>query len=555
MSRFIVFGFGAVVTAGIAAGCAVDIPREHRTEDLVPPDRSAVNLHEVYPATMLVVNEGRHAALDKPVSVNMSGVPLRQLFMVAAPDLTVVPDDIGVDLSQRVSVRLTGGTLGQLLDYLSKASPYAYDLQGQQVHIASRVSQSWNLVALATQRQSSGTVGSQQTGTSSGGGGVGVAAGGGFGGAAGGGVGGGAAGLGGGSGGDEEEQRGVETTVHQNEDEWTAVVNTARAILGIPAVATSAGGGGGEGDAEFTDTAAAAAGVSEDGLATLVAIRSLGLIRATGAPRDMRRLDAWFTRLQKSSTQQIHLDVKALEVTLEDTRARGINWQALIEASIEGVNFDGLIGIAAPVDTSAFTNPAAITGAITGVDSDGGETVFTAVLAFLSQYGDVKLLNEPNVTVTNGRTANFTTGIEFSYVATIQQTVVEGGTVTVTPTIARILVGVKLAVTPRLLPDNRILIDVVPVITSLRGFDQFVVAGNTFSNPNIALNELATQVITKPGRPIHIGGLISSRFENALTSLPTDFSIPGLKWLFSSEQNELDRRELVIMITPTLVEA
>ena len=97
--------------------------------------------------------------------------------------------------------------------------------------------------------------------------------------------------------------------------------------------------------------------------------------------------------------------------------------------------------------------------------------------------------------------------------------------------------------------------EVTPIISNFRGFDEFSVGGNQFSQPRIALQQLSTTTIARAGEPIQIGGLIQSRLTRALNGLPLgqkdSLGIAG--FLFESEAATLSRSELVIMITPTLV--
>jgi hypothetical protein len=549
-----------------ATGCAVDIPGSSRTEELLPPGKSAQGLRDIQPETLLRVDERVVPGLSQPVTLNMNNVPLITVFNTAVPDKKIVPVDGGVNLSRKVSAQIKDGTLGNLLDQLMVDANYDFNVSGDVIEVSSSATKTWNLAAVAAARYSSGSVGSQQTNIGSGGGSdSGSGGSGGSGGGMGGGLGGGnsGGGMGGGnsSGGSNNDSgtsgRGVSTNLLNDEDEWGALINSARTIMGIDTVG---GDGDGEESGSSNSNAKSAAGISEDGHNSLIAMRSQGLIRATGSPRRVHRLNEWMTTVEDSTTQQIHLDVKTMEVRLSDNRARGINWQALANSTLDNFSLDGLVGFNGPVDTSSFSStPGGISGSLTGTGANG-DPDFQAVVRFLSQYGRVSLINEPNVTVTNGRTANLTTGREFSYVATIQQTVVEGGTVISTPNVSRILVGVKLAVTPRVLSDNRILVNVVPVITTLQGFDEFQVGANSFTNPSIQLQSLATQVITRPGVPIHIGGLISDKLASTLNSLPigdrTASWFPNpVKWLFSSKSATMERRELVITITPNLVES
>jgi hypothetical protein len=539
------------------SACAYNVdslPADRKAEPLLPPGQAAAGLHEPRPETLLQMGTAQSKSLDRSVSVNMHGVPLITMLNTVEPDLNLVPMDGGVDLDKKVSAQVKGGTLGQLLHNLTIDANYAFTVKGNTIEVASSTSKQWNLSAFSSGQVVSGGVGTQ-TGSQSNGGNGSSAGNGATGGSSTGSVAGGITSSSNSGGtGSGDASNGLESRITQNEDEWDAVVNTARALMGLGQVGggassnRSVGNGGSArtgGSAGRSDNPTrSAAAVSKNGKDSVLAIRSLGLIRATGSPRRIARVDRWLSKLMAQSTKQIHLDVKTLEVTLNNNQARGINWEALIGNSVK-------FGINAPLDLTKFASSAA------GFSAQGqnGNDI-NASIRFLSKYGTVHLLNEPNVTVTNGRTANIVTGNEFSYLASVSQTFIQGGSVSTTPLVQRLHDGVKLAVTPRVLQDGRILVNVVPVITSLQGLDKISYNGSSFSTPNIQLQSLATQVITRPGVPIHIGGLISSTIQDTLNTLPVKQSLlkNPLKWIFTSDQKQMKRQELVVMITPSMIE-
>lgn len=556
MNKYKIFVCSTALFAAMGlTACANHISPERKNRELVSQEQRAMGLRDARPNTIFQMGQGSVIALAKPVRVNVKGVSLMSLFNSVAPDMDVIATDGHVDLSRLVSVQIRSGTLKTLLDQLTANANYAFHVHGKTIEVSSMETRTWNLAAFSAAQRSSGTVGSTQSptgsgGNSGGGGGSSGSGGGGGGVSVAGSAGSSAISTGGDNGSSGSSTGGVTTRVENDEDEWGSVVSTARAMLGLETTEDSDDKDDSSSD-DGDKSSDSAAAYNKAGTTGVVAIRSMGLIRATGEPRRIQQLDNWLSSLQDISTEQYHLDVKAMEVTLNNDSARGINWQALVSGKIANRSLGGMIGFSGPIDTSRFQSDAG------GLSVEGGnDGNFNSVLQFLAQYGEVDLINEPNLTVTNGRTANITTGREFSYIATIQQVVVEGGTSVSTPQISRILVGVKIAVTPRRLDDGRILMNVVPIITSLQGFDNLTVGDNTFRSPNIRLQSLATQVITRPGVPIHIGGLINSRLQSTLNTLPVKekLLVNPLKWLFSSEQESMERRELVIMITPNVVD-
>ena len=104
--------------------------------------------------------------------------------------------------------------------------------------------------------------------------------------------------------------------------------------------------------------------------------------------------------------------------------------------------------------------------------------------------------------------------------------------------------------------DGRIMLEIWPVISSVSGTQNFTFEGIEYEVPNIALNELSTEVITESGKPIQLGGFIRRSVAKSLQDLPWKDSVTQtvINPLFRSESNELKRRELVLTVTPTIVE-
>ncbi len=184
----------------------------------------------------------------------------------------------------------------------------------------------------------------------------------------------------------------------------------------------------------------------------------------------------------------------------------------------------------------------------------GKKITLDVMLNLLSKQGKVRVDNQPNITVANGREAYITTGDEFSYVASIDSKADAQGQVTTTSNVERMNVGVDMRVTPKILPDGRIAINITPVVSSLKSYSVLTSGSGSsiqeFKTPNIALQKLATQVIVESGKTIHLGGLIASKVANAAKGLPGGGL---LDVFFKGDRRSLERREIVILITPTIV--
>jgi Flp pilus assembly secretin CpaC len=178
------------------------------------------------------------------------------------------------------------------------------------------------------------------------------------------------------------------------------------------------------------------------------------------------------------------------------------------------------------------------------------------LVKFLEKFGRVELRDQPNLTVRNGVPAQIYAGQELTYIVDVEQSRDQNGNVTVTPRLGRLKIGVTLSVTVRVLDDDKLLVDITPVLSNLNAPDTISLGDFSFQTPRVALKEFSTQLVTTSGQSVHLGGLISERMSKAMESLPWDNLVT--KYVFNpltqNINNSLERRELVLVVTPTLIE-
>lgn len=274
--------------------------------------------------------------------------------------------------------------------------------------------------------------------------------------------------------------------------------------------------------------------------------RRLGEIYALGDPQKLIAADKWMQRMIASSQRQILLDVAVLEVSASDGAANGIDWQAIYN---QGGTNNATISRDAAQELSG--------GGAWSIVGSYVKSKFnlSATVNFLRKRGKVNVQHHPSLTVTNGSTAYLGAAEQFSYVNEIkkEKETSDAGTETDSTTITHtaIDVGLNIAMTARLLENNEILIEVVPVISYLQGFDTLYSDGNNIlKTPKITLQELATQVIAKSGQPIHLGGLIIKKIEESASNVPGALG-RVFNLLFQSGKKEFAEKEILLIITPT----
>lgn len=509
----------AALACATVAACA-SIPQENKTGPLIDGQIQKPALREARPAPFLRQYEANSAMRTEDIQV--TDAPLFSVIRAALPGVTITPMDSSVDMSMKVSMLTGPMPVREWLDTLMNITNQNYEYKGGAIIVSSVVTKSWRMPAFATQAFSSATATGQssQSGTGGSGGTVsGVPSSPGQGAVpgqsntnnnSGGAISSGASG-----------DRGTSLTISRQVDEWDQLIKAVE---------------------QYADS--------------VTSMRTQGYITATGRPLAMRELDRIMTSFRKASEENIAFDVTIFEVNLTDQRARGIDWSTILDGEINV----GAGGVFSTTVDASF--PAILDGVTTGgINLDfssilGTDTPVDIMLNLLSQFGTVELNQQPKVMSLNGKPAMVSSGEEFGFLSEVRSTVT-ANLATVEPTVERILIGVQLQITGTKTDDGMIMVEVVPVISNLRGFDNIEVAGNEFQQPRIALQQLATTTVARPGEPIQIGGLMQSRIARTLNGLPIGQkeSLGFLGYLFESETNEVDRSELVIMITPSLVGA
>ncbi|MBI2707718.1 MAG: type II and III secretion system protein family protein [Proteobacteria bacterium] len=253
-------------------------------------------------------------------------------------------------------------------------------------------------------------------------------------------------------------------------------------------------------------------------------------------------------RLAVKTPVQVDLRVKIAEVSRSILNRFGINWQTTF-ANVGRFNFGALTGIA-PFTANPMTDnvtaiqPQTTSGDdIVGFNVTSGHANVNAAITALSKDGLVTILAEPNLVAISGETASFLAGGEFPY--PVPQSF---GQVTVQFK----QYGVSLAFTPTVLDGGLISMRVRPEVSELDPTNSTVVLGQLV--PGILTRRAETTVELASGQSFAIAGLIKNIGASGIDALPGLGDLPILGSLFRSNQFKNLETELVIIVTPYLVE-
>jgi pilus assembly protein CpaC len=170
-----------------------------------------------------------------------------------------------------------------------------------------------------------------------------------------------------------------------------------------------------------------------------------------------------------------------------------------------------------------------------------------ATIKALEQKSLVQVLAEPNVLASNGKQASFLAGGEFPY------TVLQGsasGTAAITVQFREF--GVRINFLPTITPRGTILLDVAPEVSALNFAAGLTIQG--FTIPGITSRKVRTQVELRPGQSFAIGGLLDKQLTETLEKIPLLGDIPLLGKLFHSRSINRQNTELLVIVTPELVQ-
>ncbi len=170
-----------------------------------------------------------------------------------------------------------------------------------------------------------------------------------------------------------------------------------------------------------------------------------------------------------------------------------------------------------------------------------------ATLQDLQSMQLAQILAEPNITAISGQKAAFLAGGEFPF------PVVQSSS-TGAPTITLMFrpYGVRLDFTPVVNVDDTIDLKVAPEVSALDYTNSVNIAGYTI--PAISTRRAETQVVLKSGQTFAISGLLDNRTADQFSKTPGIASVPVLGQLFKSKNINHTESELIVIVTPTLVD-
>jgi len=249
--------------------------------------------------------------------------------------------------------------------------------------------------------------------------------------------------------------------------------------------------------------------------------------------QDYRAIEAAIRRLD-IAPRQVLIEATIAEVTLSNTLDYGVRW--FLE------NSNNEIGFNAPV-------PAQASGAgLAFAFFDEGKDL-SAFFDMLATESSVKFLSTPQVMVLDNQTANIRVGDQIPVTTRSSQSTTNPDAPIVTEVQFRDT-GTLLTVTPRINAGGQVTLEISQEV-SLPGTEPAVGGGG---NVSIAQRTINSSVIVQSGQTVVLGGLILETTNEGKSGIPVLMNIPLLGKLFSSTSEDVFRTELIVTVTPRVVE-
>jgi MSHA type pilus biogenesis protein MshL len=284
--------------------------------------------------------------------------------------------------------------------------------------------------------------------------------------------------------------------------------------------------------------------------ASVIANPETGVITIRATSRQHEKIVEFLDRVMNSARRQVMIEATIIQVNLNDGYQQGIDWSRV---RADGSGF----GISLP---TLSASPSSITPFTLTRTDNSNPLNLDLTIQLLKNFGTVKVLSSPKLSVLNNQTAVLKVVDNFVYFE-VKSDVTSGSTgaaqKSFTTTAQTVSVGLVMSVTPQIGSDRSIILNVRPSISSISGFQtdpnpDLVSVPNRV--PQIQTREIESMMRISDGEIAVLGGLMQESGNYATGKIPGVGDIPIFGELFTSRNNATTKSELVIFLRPVVIE-
>jgi len=298
-----------------------------------------------------------------------------------------------------------------------------------------------------------------------------------------------------------------------------------------------------------------------------------GVIVVKATPAELIQVEKYLSAIQLSIERQVMLEAKIIEVLLSKDAQAGINWGGFgrvlgdkLAGSFGIVGAGTVLGTTGAIGNAdvATTPASAISTAVTGRGFYGlalQSPNFSALINFLQTQGDVSVLSSPRIATLNNQKAVLKVGSDEMFVTGVSSSTTTSGNSAVsspTLTLTPFFSGIVLDVTPQIDSEGIVMLHVHPAISNVTEKVKAIDLGSlgNYRLPLAAstVNESDSIVRIGDGQIVAIGGLMVQTNNDTRSGVPGLSEAPLVGGLFRQTSTLNSKRELVILIKPTVIQ-
>jgi general secretion pathway protein D len=292
--------------------------------------------------------------------------------------------------------------------------------------------------------------------------------------------------------------------------------------------------------------------------ASVIANRESGVLYVRATSKQHERVMEFLDQVMAGAKRQVLIEATVAEVQLRNEYQRGIEWQRLGSNAATGLS----------LNQPAITPPTGFSGSPFVVGVANPRNNFTLTLKLLEQFGDVRVLSSPKLSVLNNQTAILRVTrdiIYFTITPSTQPITIAGGgaggvtvntSFTTTPNVAA--EGFMMAVLPNINEADSVVLNVRPTIRRQVGNARDpnpALQGLTAQNdiPLFETREFDSILRLQSGDVAVLAGLMQDQVENIDSGIPGVRTIPVVGEALSSRTDLTRKTELVIFLRATVI--
>jgi MSHA type pilus biogenesis protein MshL len=276
----------------------------------------------------------------------------------------------------------------------------------------------------------------------------------------------------------------------------------------------------------------------------IIVNRMTGIIQVTDFHKNVMQMKRFLSSIAEIIKRQVEINVKILEVELNEEFSLGIDWDLLVRRIFS------LDTVTVAVSTAI---PFPFGGAIPALRSISlglQDHNFSAVIDALREQGDLNVISRPSIRVMNNQPALIKVGTDIPFFDQTTTVGTAGSGNTITEEVRFVTEGLVLSITPQISGDGLIILDVTPIISRLVD----TATSNLGSTaPVMDVKQSSTVVQLRDGEMVTIGGLIQDSGSQTRRKVPVLGDVPLVGHAFTGKFTRTRKSELVMFITPKII--